>query len=136
MIYLLDTNVISDLTAGVVTVFRQFDHALERGNTVSLCPPVLYEVRRGFVWRRSPTKSRVFDENILPRLTYVPLTDADWLLAAQFWADAVSRGRQLADVDLLLAALAQRLGAALVTADDDFDILPIQRANWRIAQPS
>lgn len=136
MIYLLDTNVIADLTAGIATVFRQFDRALESGDTVSLCLPVLYEVRRGFLWRRSPTKSRVFDENVLPRLTYIPLTDADWLQAAQFWADAVSRGKQLADVDLLLAALTQRLDAMLVTADDDFAILPIKRANWRTIQPS
>lgn len=136
MIYLLDTNVVADLTAGVAAVFRQFDRALERGDTVSLCLPVLYEVRRGFYWRRSPSKSRAFDENILPHLTLIPLEDDDWQQAAQFWADAVSRGKQLADIDLLLAALTQRLGATLVTADDDFDILPIQRANWRIAHPS
>lgn len=64
------------------------------------------------------------------------LTDADWQQAAQFWAKTVRHGKQLADVDLLLAVLTQRLDATLVSADDDFASLPIQRENWRLSLPS
>jgi predicted nucleic acid-binding protein len=133
LIYALDTNVLSDLIANIEPVSQRFEAAVENDDTVLLCQPVLYELRRGFLWRHAATKERIFDEKFLPRLTLVTLTDEDWVQAARFWAATVSAGKQLADTDLLLAAITQRLGATLVTSDDDFDALPIQRVNWRIA---
>ncbi len=132
MIYLLDTNAVSDLIVDVQIVSWYFDIALHEGSTVGLCQPVLYEVRRGFFWKQSLTKDKIFNEKVLPRLTTITLTDTDWLQAARFWAIAVSKGKQLADVDLLLAALAFRLDATLVTADDDFVALPVRCVNWRM----
>ncbi len=60
------------------------------------------------------------------------LTDDDWRQAAQFWANAVNAGRQLADTDLLIAAIAKRVDGVVVTDDGDFDALPIRRENWRV----
>jgi predicted nucleic acid-binding protein len=51
--------------------------------------------------------------------------------ASELWAYAVANGRQLADVDLLVAALAIRHDALIVSADTDFDALPVKRDNWR-----
>jgi predicted nucleic acid-binding protein len=68
----------------------------------------------------------------VPLLTWTSLTDGDWRQAAQFWADVTNAGKQLADTDLLVAAIALRVGGTVVTADDDFDALPIKRENWRI----
>ena len=59
------------------------------------------------------------------------VTEADWQQAARFWADAANKGKVLSDVDLLVAAIARRLGGVVVSADDDFDELPIKRENWR-----
>lgn len=56
---------------------------------------------------------------------------ADWRQAAHFWAEARNAGKQLSDVDLLIAALAYRLNATLVTSDNDFEALPVQHENWR-----
>ena len=67
----------------------------------------------------------------MPLLDWLPLTDADWRQAAQFWADTRSTGKQLSDVDLLVAALAKRLDAIIISNDDDFDALPVKRENWR-----
>ncbi len=134
MIYLLDTNLLSDLIAGRENVSQKFRTLVEQDETLCLCQPVFYELRRGIFWRNSLGKYRIFNQNILPRLTLISLTDADWLQAAQLWADAVSRGKQLSDVDLLIAALTQRLDAVLVTGDDDFATLPIKRENWRNSQ--
>jgi predicted nucleic acid-binding protein len=136
LIYLLDTNAVSDLIAHSETVTRGFDDALREHHTVGLCNPVLFELRRGFIWRRSTAKERVLNEIILPRLELIPIIDTNWQQAAQFWADAARRGKQLSDVDLLIAALTHRLGVALISADDNFDTLPIQGVNWRTAQPS
>jgi len=55
-------------------------------------------------------------------------------MAAQLWADMRNRGRQFSDVDLLIASLAQRLNAVVVTADADFAMLPIQSEDWRGAE--
>ena len=46
---------------------------------------------------------------------------ADWHQASQYWADARHAGRQLSDVDLLLAAVAARLDAVIVSSDEDFN---------------
>ena len=49
MIYLLDTTIISALLKNSETVIT----ALERykDDTLSLCPPVHFEVRRGLLWK-------------------------------------------------------------------------------------
>ncbi len=56
----------------------------------------------------------------------------DWILAAQFWADMSRKGRQLAEIDLLVAALAYRLKVTIVSGDNDFMTLPVNRENWRL----
>ncbi|MCL4256449.1 MAG: hypothetical protein KJ043_22020 [Anaerolineae bacterium] len=41
-----------------------------------------------------------------------------------------SVGRQLSDIDLLVASVALRLNGVVVTDDHDFDILPVATENW------
>ena len=69
----------------------------------------------------------------MPLMDHLALIDVDWQVAAQLWATMRNQGKQFSDADLLIAALAQRLNAVVVTADDDFAALSIQRENWRIA---
>jgi predicted nucleic acid-binding protein len=38
----------------------------------------------------------------------------------------------VSDIDLLVAAVAKRLGGVIVSADADFDALSNSRENWRI----
>jgi len=95
-----------------------------------LCSPVAYEVMRGLLRTNAINKTRLY-EKFASQLTRVDLTEADWKQAAQLWADMTSKGKQLSDVDLLLAALAMRLNAILVSSDADFGVLPIRRENWR-----
>jgi len=52
-------------------------------------------------------------------------------MAAELWADATSRGRQFSDIDLLIASIALRMGGVIVSADADFNALPVQRDDWR-----
>jgi predicted nucleic acid-binding protein len=42
-----------------------------------------------------------------------------------------TKGRQFSDMDLLIAAIAKRLDAILVSSDSDFDALPVTREDWR-----
>jgi predicted nucleic acid-binding protein len=58
------------------------------------------------------------------------------LQAAHYWSNAVSIGKQLSDMDFLIAALAHRLNAVIVSADTDFDALPVKREDWRLPPPA
>ncbi len=90
-----------------------------------------YEVLRGLLWVGATVKLTVLQDNVLPLFQTVTLTDEDWELAARLWAFSVSAGKQLADVNLLLAAAAQRLDTIIASSDTDFDALPVRREDWR-----
>ncbi len=132
MIYLLDTNIVSDLMGAHVQVRRRAAAAINDSHQLAICRPVYYEVLRGLLWRKATAQTRDFRHDILPLFVWVELVDADWEQAAEFWADARGKGRQLGDPDLLLAAIVHRLSAILVSDDGDFEALPIQRENWRV----
>jgi len=131
-VFVLDTNVISDIVAPQpnTTVLNQISK--NRQHTLCLCEPVDYEVRRGYLKAGASTRLRVYEERIKPQFQWVPISDADWRQAAQFWATTVSQGKQLADIDLLAAAVATRLSGIIISADEDFDALPLSRQNWRL----
>lgn len=130
-VFVLDTNVISDMVSPNpnVTVVNQI--AAHRQHTICLCEAVDYEVRRGYLKTGATAKLRVYEERIKLQFQWVAIVEVDWRQAAQFWADAVNKGKQLSDVDLLVAAVATRLGGQVISADDDFDALPVTRTTWR-----
>jgi predicted nucleic acid-binding protein len=129
--YLLDTNVISALIARVPEVRSRFQFHLVQKDSLYICEPVHFEVRRGLIKVDARIKIARFTEEILSQLTWVELMHEDWLLATKYWADMTSKGRQFSDMDLLIAAIAKRLDATLVSSDSDFDALPITREDWR-----
>lgn len=130
--YILDTNVIADRMNAREPVSQRLFATVQAGHHVCLCQPVYYEVLRGLLKTNATRKLHMFQTVLIPLLEWTPLTDTDWRQAAQLWADASNAGRQLADTDLLIAAIAMRVGGVVVTADDDFNALPVQRANWRV----
>ncbi|MEO8612523.1 MAG: PIN domain-containing protein [Chloroflexota bacterium] len=132
MIYVLDTNTISDLIEGHQQVISHLSGCITRGDTIHLCQPVFYEVMRGLFWRNLRKKQVIFRGTIRPQLDWVELIDDDWFQAALFWSSAKSHGRQLSDIDVLIASLAHRLNAIVVSGDADFDALPVTRENWRL----
>lgn len=131
MIYILDTNAISDYIQQFEPTSTRIRQAIRDGHVLYLCQPIEYEVLRGLIKAGAERKRRVFQESFALQLTALSLIDEDWQQAAQFWAEASQAGKQLSDVDLLIAALGYRLNAVIVTRDDDFNVLSIQRENWR-----
>lgn len=136
MIYVLDTNAVSDFLKKQPTVTNAIIKAQRQQERIIITQPVHYEIIRGLVRHHATAQLIRLNTQILPLFEWGEITDTDWIQAAQLWADAVSRGKQLSDVDLLITAITQRLAATLVSSDTDFDALPIQRVNWREAQPS
>lgn len=133
--YVLDTNVIADRMNAREPVSRRLFEAVQAGHRVCLCQPVYYEVMRGLLKTNATHKLHFFQTTIMPLLTWITLTDADWRQAAQFWADASNAGKQFADTDLLVAAVARRMDGIIVSADADFNALPVRREDWRIPLP-
>ena len=131
LIYVLDTTAVSALFLVDSSMQRRIREAHDAGDRLVLCQPVAYEVLRGLYKVNATRKLSVFQNRLVPLFEWVALTDADWEQAARFWADAAGRGRQFSDVDLLVAAVATRLGGVIVSSDDDFDALPVKRENWR-----
>ena len=133
VIYILDTNVIADRFHHLPQVLDRLNRVGEVGHVLGLCDPVRYEVLRGLLKVNATQKLRLFHETILSLMDHLALIDDDWQVAAQLWATMRNQGKQFSDVDLLIAALALRLNAVVVTADDDFAALSIQQENWRTA---
>ena len=131
-LYLLDTNVISDLIINNRRAVRRAAEHLVAGDDLGLCRPVHFEILRGLLWRSATGKLQTYRQRIVPLLTWVEMAEFDWEQAAQLWADSRRRGKQLGDPDLLLAALVGRERAILVSSDADFDRLPVTREDWRI----
>jgi predicted nucleic acid-binding protein len=131
MIYVLDTNVISDLSRNVSIVVTNHDRKLKQGHSLVLCSPVYYENLRGLLKKNA--NSQIAGLNALKAaFDWQALIEQDWLEAAQLWANADKMGKRLSDIDVLIAALVTRLNAVLVSADADFDALPIKREDWRL----
>lgn len=130
-VFVLDTNVISDMVSPTPNVAVVNQIAAHRQHTICLCEAVDYEVRRGYLKTGATAKLWVYEERIKSQFQWVAIVEADWRQAAQLWADAVNIGKQLSDVDLLVAAVATRLGGQVISADDDFDALPVTRTTWR-----
>lgn len=129
-IYLLDTNIVSGLRPNQ-NPYLWAQIAAHQNDQVSVCEPVIFEVERGLLGRKALAQLRAFREQILPSFAVLTPTLLDWRAAAMLWADARQRGRQLSDVDVLLAAITLRLGGVLVTNDGDFAHLPIvPTENW------
>jgi predicted nucleic acid-binding protein len=128
MIYLVDTNVIAALLRDPSPIAQAVRDRPD--GQFYLCEPVHYEVERGLRWRDSKKMLGYYRDEVIPLFDWAWLTLPDWEVASQFWADARSQGKQLSDMDLLIAAIAHRLGATLVTDDKDFDTLSIPRENW------
>ncbi len=128
MRFILDTNIISAGFNGDTQILAHLE--THRTDEIYLCQPVYYEVMRGLIWKKAASKILTL-QKLHVRLGWIELTDEDWQRATRLWVEMVSRGRQLSDVDLLIAAIAIRLDAVIVTADADFDALPVRRENWR-----
>lgn len=127
--YVLDTNAITAILKKDVEFVNWLNK--EQGNsTLYICQPADYEIKRGILAKNAVAQLRAY-QKIKLNFQWLALEDEDWEQAAQFWADTKTKGKQLSDVDLLLAAAVYRRNAVLVSSDTDFDALTINREDWR-----
>lgn len=131
-LYVMDTNVVSDIAAPIPNKEVLGNLLKHRQDTLCLCEAVDYEIRRGYLKVGATSKLDIYENKVKRQFQWVTITEDDWKQAAQFWAEMANKGKAFSDIDLLVAAVAKRLGGIIVSADADFDALRIKRENWRI----
>jgi tRNA(fMet)-specific endonuclease VapC len=128
-VFIFDSNHISSLLRPRYKVLLN-RISNDETNTLVLCEPVIYEVEKGLLHKNAEQQFERF-QDMLPLFTVMPIQLVDWRVAAVLWATARQNGKQLADIDLLVAAVALRLGGTVVTNDKDFAHLPtVPTENW------
>ena len=117
-------------------VFAQWFDRLLTTDTAVMIPEIAdYEVRRELLRAQREVGIRRLDQ-LKEALTYLPITTAVMLRAAQLWAEARQRGRPTADpkeldCDVILAAQAQEVGATVVTDNIGHLSLFVEAKSWR-----
>jgi hypothetical protein len=95
---------------------RWIDDLMARGVEVIVPEIADYEVRRELTRVGAQASVRRLDQLVAGgRLSYVPITTAEWRQAAVIWAGARARGvptasRDALDADVILAACANAIG--------------------------
>ena len=111
------------------------DGLLAAGVVVYLPEIIDYEVRRGLLAAHMARSVRRLDQ-LKDALTYLPLTTAMMLEAAQLWAEARQRGQSVADPkeldgDVIIAAQARQVGAVVATENVGHLALFVEAKSWR-----
>ena len=128
-IFVFDTNIISIYMRATDNTLSNHIRQHQKQNLI-LPECVIYEIERGLHYRDSKRQLTTFYQNIIPLFEIVPIVLQDWQSASKLWVFARSNGKQLSDIDFLIAGLTIRLNGILVTDDADFNVLPVQVANW------
>ncbi|ABM37855.1 type II toxin-antitoxin system VapC family toxin [Polaromonas naphthalenivorans] len=132
-IFLLDTNIISDLMKGEPSLAaRRGREAVAQGRVASVCTSVIVqcELMFGLLKRPSLRLQAAYDLEIA-RLQVEPLTEAVPPIYARLRAQLEAKGTPIGPNDALIAAHAMALNATLVSADAEFLRVPGLRVeNW------
>ncbi len=129
--YLLDANHVSPLlTPGHPLRLRVFQQ-MEQGDGFGICIPVITETLFGVGIAPRAAANRAEWERVHALFSYYVPDETDAVAAADLQITLRKRGRQLATVDALIAAIALRHHLILLTTDRDFQAVPnLAQENW------
>lgn len=132
---LLDTNTLNYILKDRPPVRQRLDEAIREGRTFLLASVVHYELTRYLDLKGAHRLLRLYEELTA---TWRPcfLSFEDWAGAARLWAELHRSGRSVSDFDLLVAVLARKSNAVLVTSNTrHFEGLDLPLEDWT-APPS
>jgi predicted nucleic acid-binding protein len=133
---LLDTNTLSYLTKGRQPALDYLKESIEKEAVFLLGPVVEYELTRYLELRGMLRLFRNY-QKITASWQRCDLSFSDWREAARLWAERHRIGRSISDLDLLLAVLARREEAVLVTSNiRHFQGLGVELQDWMIPRGS
>lgn len=129
---LLDSNTISYILKDRPPVRERLDRAIRQGRTFLLPSVVHYEVTRYLDLKGARRLSQLY-QGLVDGWQPCDLTFDDWSHAARLWAERHRVGRSISDFDLLLAVLARKQEAVLVTSNTrHFEGLDIPLEDWAL----
>jgi predicted nucleic acid-binding protein len=116
----VDTCIWASFFARPSSAEKQAVDVLLDHDRVAIIGPILGEVLMGF--RRTDQADWVASR--LRQSHFIQSLWDDWRLAAQLGRELAALGHKLPLTDLIVATVAQRLGAFVYTTDDHFDLIP------------
>jgi predicted nucleic acid-binding protein len=127
-----DTNTLSYILRSRQPVLNHFEAALRQECSFFLAPVAHYELLRYLDLKGADRLLRLY-KSLVSGWRRCELTFDDWDEAAHLWAERHSTGRSVSDLDLLLAILARKHDAVLVTSNTrHFESLGISLADWTL----
>lgn len=128
---LLNWDAALDVLHDHVALKRRLERALTAGDEVALCQPVLDVVQRALLGPDQVGRRYRFEHDLRPRLGWVEITPGEKRQTAKLYELTRAQGLYPGSAALIVAALALRLDAVVVTSDPDFDAMGVRREDWR-----
>jgi len=131
MTYALDTNIISYVLNGNITLSEKLESITQSGEKVVIPLIVYYEIKRGLIANKATKKMHIFD-NLCLKLNIQDLTVDDMNTAASIYAHHKRIGKLIDDSDLLISAQCVTQGYMLITHNTKHfkDVDGLQLVDW------
>src|SRR5947208_183787 len=113
--YLLDTNHLAAALAPVSRVRERIQQTRRAGMILGTCVPVLCELEVGIQQTGKPEANRRALMTLLKQVRLWPIEREMARTYGEIYLDLRGRGRVLSQVDMMLAALAERMNLTLLT---------------------
>ena len=138
-LYLLDTNILSDMMRNPLGMAAQKSRAiLAKGNTDSVCTSVIVQCELLFgLRRRTHPRWQTHYELLVASVTVMPFEPDVAAHYAKLRTELEEAGTPIGPADTFIAAHALALGATLVSADAEFMRVPgLKVENWLSPSPT
>jgi tRNA(fMet)-specific endonuclease VapC len=127
----LDTNILSYYFAGNIKIRDKILEAINEGEELCLTSINVYEILKGYRWRKSAAKEKMFKE-FLKSINIFSIDDGIIELAASIYAELRENGKTVDDADIIIAAIVISNTGKLVSHNRKHfkDIKKLQLLNW------
>ena len=131
MTYALDTNTLIAILNNDKNVEEKGEMAIAAGYKFIIPPVVDYEIQRGFLYKPSPRKEKIYF-SLRQRYGVGIMTPDMWVKSARVYVDLRKKGFTVGDDDIFIAAFCLLNRYTLVTRNTkDFEnIEGLQQINW------
>jgi tRNA(fMet)-specific endonuclease VapC len=110
----LDTNILSYYFNGNIKVKDKIIESLGKEEKICLTAINVYEILKGFRWRKNKRKEELFD-GFLTKVMIFTVDDEVINIASDIYANLRKNGKTIGDADILIAAIVIRNSGILIT---------------------
>jgi len=127
----LDSDVLSYYFSGDTKIHDKIKEAIDKGEKIALTVINVYEILKGFKWRKNKSKEIMFDK-FLETVSIFAIDDNVIDLATDIYADLRGNGITIGDADILIASIVITNNGKLVSNNIKHykDIKKLELANW------